>query len=162
VIEAAARTLSASGGSSPWSALTGFRLNGAARYEARLEDAAGVHAVTIDPQAPPPAVCVAKIGAHIVAFEAGAAYAFTAPKAGAASGDVGGEDTVRSPMPGKVVAVHAAKGDKVERGQPLITLEAMKMEHVLIAPISGVVEALNVASGEQVSEGVALAKLAPS
>ncbi|UUZ68816.1 acetyl-CoA carboxylase biotin carboxyl carrier protein subunit [Polaromonas sp. P2-4] len=53
-------------------------------------------------------------------------------------------------MNGRVVAVFAAVGDRVEAGQPIITLEAMKMEHVHAAPLSGIVKALNVAAGDQV------------
>ncbi|HZK58612.1 MAG TPA: acetyl-CoA carboxylase biotin carboxyl carrier protein subunit, partial [Cryobacterium sp.] len=52
---------------------------------------------------------------------------------GAASPDV------RSPMPGTVIAVHAATGDLVEIGQTILTVEAMKMEHKLIAATAGVV-----------------------
>nr|QQZ48712.1 biotin/lipoyl-binding protein [Phenylobacterium glaciei] len=65
-------------------------------------------------------------------------------------------------MPGKVVAVAVAVGDTVVRGQPLLTLEAMKMEHALTAPFDGEVEALNVSVGDQVSEGVTLARLKAS
>jgi biotin carboxyl carrier protein len=71
----------------------------------------------------------------------------------------GGDGAITSPMPGKVVAIAVAVGDEVSRGQPLLTLEAMKMEHALAAPFDGVVEALNVTVGDQVSEGVALARL---
>ena len=62
-------------------------------------------------------------------------------------------------MPGKIVALLVAAGDKVAKGQPLLTLEAMKMEHTLTAPFDGVVSDLSVAAGDQVSEGVALARL---
>jgi propionyl-CoA carboxylase alpha chain/3-methylcrotonyl-CoA carboxylase alpha subunit len=50
-------------------------------------------------------------------------------------------------------------GDAVVRGQALLTLEAMKMEHALGAPFDGEVESLSVSVGDQVSEGVTLAKL---
>jgi biotin carboxyl carrier protein len=63
-------------------------------------------------------------------------------------------------MPGKVVALAVAVGDKVTKGQPLLTLEAMKMEHALAAPFDGEVEALSVAVGDQVTEGAALVRLA--
>jgi propionyl-CoA carboxylase alpha chain/3-methylcrotonyl-CoA carboxylase alpha subunit len=65
-------------------------------------------------------------------------------------------------MPGKVVAVAVAQGDTVVRGQILLTLEAMKMEHALTAAFDGVVEVLSVAVGAQVSEGVVLARLTPA
>jgi 3-methylcrotonyl-CoA carboxylase alpha subunit len=62
-------------------------------------------------------------------------------------------------MPGKVILVSVAGGDTVRKGQSLVTLEAMKMEHVLTAPFDGVVAALTVKEGEQVAEGVALVRL---
>lgn len=63
-------------------------------------------------------------------------------------------------MPGRIIAVAVAAGDAVVKGQKLLTLEAMKMEHSLIAPFDGTVAELNAAEGGQVSEGVLLAKIA--
>ncbi|MBH1963665.1 MAG: acetyl-CoA carboxylase biotin carboxylase subunit [Comamonadaceae bacterium] len=62
-----------------------------------------------------------------------------------------GDGKVRASMNGRVVAVLVAEGDQVEAGQPIITLEAMKMEHVHLAPVSGRVSALSAALGEQVT-----------
>ncbi|MDZ4313299.1 MAG: acetyl/propionyl/methylcrotonyl-CoA carboxylase subunit alpha [Azonexus sp.] len=61
-----------------------------------------------------------------------------------------------APMPGKVVALLAQPGQKVEKGAPLLILEAMKMEHTITAPGAGVVKAFCYAAGEQVSDGAAL------
>jgi acetyl/propionyl-CoA carboxylase alpha subunit len=145
---------------SPWDGLAGFRLNAPARYPVRLQDAAGgVHQVEVDPAAPAPGLTTARLGEPVVVFAAGEAFAFTAPTAGPGAGEGGGEDAVRSPMPGKVVQVHAKDGDAVERGAPLLTLEAMKMEHVLTAPRAGVVAGLTARVGDQVSEGLVLARL---
>ena len=58
-----------------------------------------------------------------------------------------------APMPGKVLAVEVAEGDRVEAGQLLVVLEAMKMEHRIEAPAAGRVAALNVEVGEQVDNG---------
>jgi len=63
----------------------------------------------------------------------------------------GGDGTVRAPMNGSVVAVHVEPGTRVTRGQPLVVLEAMKIEHELTAPLDGVVEAVNVREGDQVA-----------
>ena len=63
-------------------------------------------------------------------------------------------------MPGRVTAVEVAAGQAVTKGQKLVTLEAMKMEHALTAPFDGTVEELNVTAGAQVSEGVVLVKVA--
>jgi 3-methylcrotonyl-CoA carboxylase alpha subunit len=62
-------------------------------------------------------------------------------------------------MPGKVTAVEVSSGDKVTKGQRLLTLEAMKMEHALTAPFDGVVAELNAKPGAQVTEGQVLVKV---
>nr|WP_062333686.1 biotin carboxylase N-terminal domain-containing protein [Herbidospora sakaeratensis] len=61
-----------------------------------------------------------------------------------------GDGAVRSPMPGTVLVVKAAQGDRVTEGQPLLIVEAMKMEHTVTAPIGGTVS-LRVRAGQQVS-----------
>jgi 3-methylcrotonyl-CoA carboxylase alpha subunit len=63
---------------------------------------------------------------------------------------------LRSPMPGKIVALVATPGSPVEKGAPLLVLEAMKMEHTLVAPRRGVVRAFHFAVGDQVADGVEL------
>ena len=78
---------------------------------------------------------------------------------GAAAGAHDGD--VRSPMPGAVVAVHVAEGDRVEEGQVLLVVEAMKMEHALSAPHPGVVSGLSVRPGSQVAVDQLLASVAP-
>jgi acetyl/propionyl-CoA carboxylase alpha subunit len=64
-----------------------------------------------------------------------------------------------APMPGSVTRVGAAAGDKVKAGQPLIWLEAMKMEHTIAAPSAGVLTQLNVSAGQQVDVGAVLARI---
>jgi len=61
-----------------------------------------------------------------------------------------------APMPGKVVALLAQPGQKVDKGTPLLILEAMKMEHTITAPAAGTVKAFCYAAGEQVADGAAL------
>jgi len=61
-----------------------------------------------------------------------------------------------APMPGKVVALLAQAGQKVEKGAPLLILEAMKMEHTITAPSAGTVKSFCYAAGEQVADGAAL------
>jgi geranyl-CoA carboxylase alpha subunit len=65
----------------------------------------------------------------------------------------GGDGKVRAAMNGRVVAVLVKPGDKVAAGQPVMTLEAMKMEHVHTAGVAGTVAAIDVAEGEQVTTG---------
>ena len=62
-------------------------------------------------------------------------------------------------MPGRITSVSVKAGDTVGKGQPLFTLEAMKMEHTLTAPFDGQVAEISAKPGEQVSEGVVLARL---
>ena len=64
-----------------------------------------------------------------------------------------------APMPGNVIRLGAAVGDAVTTGQPLIWLEAMKMEHTIAAPTAGVLVELNVDTGDQVEVGAVLARV---
>ncbi|MFA1547843.1 acetyl/propionyl/methylcrotonyl-CoA carboxylase subunit alpha [Actinomadura chokoriensis] len=77
-------------------------------------------------------------------------------ESGAASA-AAGDGVLRSPMPGTVLAVKAAEGDRVGAGQPLVVVEAMKMEHTVTAPIAGVVAKLPVRAGAQVALDAVLA-----
>ena len=97
-------------------------------------------------------------GSTAVIFAEGYAYRVTLERraAGAAGASDGG---LISPMPGKIIAVEVRQGDSVAKGQKLVTLEAMKMEHSLVAPFDGVVAELNAAEGGQVSEGTLLARI---
>ena len=62
-----------------------------------------------------------------------------------------------APMPGTVVAVAVAVGDRVAAGQPVLVLEAMKMQHTVSAPSAGVVTEIDVEAGAQVAAGEVLA-----
>jgi 3-methylcrotonyl-CoA carboxylase alpha subunit len=66
------------------------------------------------------------------------------------------EDKVRSPLPGKIIDLRVKAGDRVSKGQPLLVLEAMKMEHTLAAPADGTIKSVRYAVGEQVAEGAEL------
>lgn len=79
---------------------------------------------------------------------------FTDPSTEVAAG------SLIAPMPGVVLRVGAAVGDTVTAGTPIVWLEAMKMEHTIVAPADGVLEILNVEPGQQVELGTVLAQLA--
>ncbi|RKP50219.1 acetyl/propionyl/methylcrotonyl-CoA carboxylase subunit alpha [Pararobbsia silviterrae] len=64
-----------------------------------------------------------------------------------------------APMPGKVVAIHVEAGQAVEKGQALLVIEAMKMEHTIVAPADGIVDAMLFRVGDQVSDGAQLLHL---
>jgi excisionase family DNA binding protein len=82
-----------------------------------------------------------------------------AARAAAAHAHVGGAAEVVAPMPGSVLAVHVGVGDTVAAGDPIVTLEAMKMEHVVAASAPGLVAELAVRPGDQVTRGATLATI---
>jgi 3-methylcrotonyl-CoA carboxylase alpha subunit len=77
---------------------------------------------------------------------------------GSASADHG----LEAPMPGIVARVMVAAGDRVTKGQPLVAVEAMKMEHLVRAPRDGRVKSVRIAAGEMVAGGVPLVELDPA
>jgi len=78
----------------------------------------------------------------------------------AAAGPSGGaQSSLTAPMPGTVIKVLAAPGDKVEQRQTLLVLEAMKMETPVVSPYAGTVKAVHVAEGDRVAGGALLVEL---
>ena len=77
----------------------------------------------------------------------------------ASEGEAGGAGKILAPMPGLVKKVFAAAGDEVEKGTPILVLEAMKMEHTLAAPRDGKLSEVMVAEGDQVEDGTLLAAM---
>jgi acetyl/propionyl-CoA carboxylase alpha subunit len=86
------------------------------------------------------------------------------PDATAAADHAAGpeQSTVSAPMPGTVIKVLVAEGDRVAARQPLVVLEAMKMETPLLSPYDGTVRAVHVAEGDRVAGGTLLVELADS
>ena len=143
---------------SPWVQASGFRLNAPVRLEVRLDYGGETFAIPGDPTAGEVLGAVYLDG-HAIVFEAGETYEFSDPSAVVGAALAGSDGAVRSPMPGKIAAVHVAVGDTVARGEALVTLEAMKMEHALAAPFDGVIAEVAATLGEQVNEGVMLARV---
>ena len=81
-------------------------------------------------------------------------------RAAAERGGLAAEPDLRSPMPGTVTAVFAADGDRVEEGDAIVAIEAMKMEHRVVAAVDGTVR-LSVAVGDLVSRDQAVARIEP-
>jgi len=77
----------------------------------------------------------------------------------AATASTESDGKVRAAMNGRVVAVLVRQGERVEAGQPVMTLEAMKMEHVHAAPVAGTISAIDVVEGEQVTTGKIVAEI---
>ena len=144
---------------SPWSALHGFRSNASAAARVSLTHHGMTRTIEAGAELPLEGVATAQ-GGSVLVFADGQAFAFTLPGAGGrgAAGDALDGD-IESPMPGRVISVDVAAGTQVTRGQKLLTLEAMKMEHGLTAPFDGMVTELNVAEGAQVTEGTLLVRI---
>jgi 3-methylcrotonyl-CoA carboxylase alpha subunit len=98
---------------------------------------------------------------RVVVFREGQAFAFHLSARGSVGGATASSGAIIAPMPGKVTSVEISHGEKVSKGQRLLTLEAMKMEHGLTAPFDGVVTELNAKAGAQVVEGAVLARVEP-
>ncbi|MBB3910977.1 acetyl/propionyl/methylcrotonyl-CoA carboxylase subunit alpha [Sphingomonas desiccabilis] len=92
-------------------------------------------------------------------FEAGAAFTVAPYRVEGARGGAGGDGALLAPMPGRITAVEVGAGDLVIKGQRLMTLEAMKMEHGLVAPFDGTIAELPAAAGAQVREGSLLVRV---
>lgn len=106
------------------------------------------------------AAVVVRDGHSVTLFAEGATYVFHAQEAVGLHGEEeAGGDVLAAPMPGLVRLVSVREGTVVAKGDPLVTMEAMKMELVLAAPRDGTVEAVAVAAGDQVSEGAVLLRL---
>jgi acetyl-CoA/propionyl-CoA carboxylase biotin carboxyl carrier protein len=145
----------------------GWRLNGPAR--ARLvadEETERWVAAAAGPADPP--IAAAHDGASVHLDVGGRSVAFRvasppdvdrAAKAAASHAVGAGIAEVHSPMPGAVIAVHVAVGDLVDADDPIVTLEAMKMEHAVPSPRAGRVGELLVGVGDQVTRGQILATL---
>ena len=141
----AAALLCASPGDGPVSALVGFRLNAPSRAQARLlDDAGSVHIVHFDEiEADEPT-------ADVLAFSDGFARRYVLEEARGSGQSAAADGAILSPMPGRIISVDVKAGDAVVKGQKLLTLEAMKMEHSLTAPFDGTVLELNAEVGGQV------------
>jgi 3-methylcrotonyl-CoA carboxylase alpha subunit len=95
---------------------------------------------------------------HVTVFAEGAAFNFVVPDPFARAAETGnGASSMRAPMPGLVKLVRAAKGDAVVKNQPLLILEAMKMEHTITAQHDGIIADI-ATEGAQVTDGTVLVR----
>ncbi len=100
---------------------------------------------------------VVRDGEVLHVFSGGAHHALRHQDPLAHAGEAEAEGgRLTAPMPGKVVAVLATKGQQVKQGEPLVIMEAMKMEHTIAAPRDGVIEDILYAVGDQVADGAPL------
>ena len=146
---------------SPWdnvSGAVGFRANAPARMSQSIVVDGEPHlARLLDDDDHPMTRLLGLSANRVIAFENGSAFDVSAFARGGAASGPAADGSLRAPMPGKIVATPAKPGDTVARGQPVVVLEAMKMEHALVAPFDGVVAEIAVAVGDQVTDGTVLA-----
>jgi 3-methylcrotonyl-CoA carboxylase alpha subunit len=131
----------------------------------RLAAAGGatVEELALEIDGRPRRALVARVRDRILVALDGRVYAFETGEAARGTGHGGaGSNVVTAPMPGKVVAVLVAAGDAVTPGQPLVVLEAMKMESTLAAELEGRVRAVHAVAGALVDAGQVLVELEPA
>jgi len=144
---------------SPWTRLDGFRINASTAPIVRMLYRG--QSISASPLPHPNDVTGYSVanGAALV-HENGETYLFTLDTGERSAGEASaGDGAILSPMPGKIVSIAAKAGAALKKGDAILVLEAMKMEHTLTAPFDGKLTELNVKAGAQVSEGVLLAKL---
>ncbi len=149
--------------------LRGFRVNAPHRAEIRVTIDGTLQTVSLamsrdailDAGWDRPTMLVDDDG-EITAYEDGAAFVIALARVDGNAAGAAADGAILSPMPGRILAVDVAVGDAVVKGQKLVTLEAMKMEHSLTAPFDGIVEALDATVGGQVSEGTVLVTIGAS
>ncbi len=153
-LQEVAAALCGSAGSDPWSAAVGLRLNAAPRAQARLlDDSEQVHVVDLrEIEADEPS-------REVLLFDSGFARRYTLERVEGGLHHSAADGAILSPMPGKIIAVDVSEGQHVTKGQKLLTLEAMKMEHTLTAPFDGTVVELNAPPGAQVQVEALLARI---
>ena len=145
------------GSSSTHDEMVGWRLNAPRRQLVRvLVD--GVDRWVV-PNSEGDARVASFLGPLALLNERGQTYQVTQYRTEGGSAIHAHDGDILSPMPGKIIAVEVIQGQSVIKGQKLLTLEAMKMEHTLTAPFDGVVAELNAVAGAQVQVEAVLARI---
>ena len=149
-------------GDDPWSIPDSFRLAGEARRTIEFE-ADGKRLSAPVPKEKPGLHVLRLANGDIAVINRGETVVLR-PHDPLLDAEAEGSDaqSIVAPMPGKVVQVAVKAGERVVRGQPLVILEAMKMEHTLSAPSDTTVEAVHAAVGDQITEGTVLVRFAES
>ncbi|WP_299478964.1 acetyl/propionyl/methylcrotonyl-CoA carboxylase subunit alpha [uncultured Roseibium sp.] len=144
------------------------RALGSRRFEVHLTEGERIftvvkvdgNAITYDCEGHRASAVVVCSGDGLTVFQNGHAFSIGLPDMLGSDDDAAGTgDQVIAPMPGLVKVLSAGNGDTVSKDQPLVILEAMKMEHTLKAPRDGMIGEVFVAEGEQVTDGTVLLAL---
>jgi 3-methylcrotonyl-CoA carboxylase alpha subunit len=157
---------------SPWDTTDGFQLSGPriVTLPILIDGEPAEAAVSYGPDGVKIAVAGEQAAVDATAIETDAIYVLrhgrqtVVRRVDAGSGDLDhgdGDGQIRAPMHGKVLALLVAEGDRVEKGQRVAIVEAMKMEHALTARRAGRVTDIVVAVGSQVAEGARLMNVEP-
>ena len=146
----------------PLADLAGFRMNAAPSAAVALGRGGEFRTVALDGEEPMAAVSGFRDDERVVVFYEGQATQFELTSRGSVGGHGVHDGEIVAPMPGRVTAVEVLPGETIAKGQRLLTLEAMKMEHGLVAPFDGTVAEVAVAAGAQVGEGTVLARVTPA
>jgi 3-methylcrotonyl-CoA carboxylase alpha subunit len=155
LIRAAAHAVLASVPADPWSALVGWRGSAPDFREVSVEINGRLYQAV--PEESEPAARAFVIDGELLLFAGGTPWRCRTPAVARDAAARGHPDgAMVSPMPGRIVSVATQSGATVKRGQRLVVLEAMKMEHAIMAPFDGVVSDLPVNEGDQVTEGTML------
>ncbi len=142
-----------------WRGALGFRLNAPANRTVAVGVEGRVHLTELPDDWRYKAIVGESVADGVAVNDDGLSFLASLPRTSGAAAGTAADGSILSPMPGRIIAVEVAEGDVVAKGQKLVTLEAMKMEHSLVAPFDGTVEALNAVVGGQVSEGATLVKI---
>jgi len=141
--------------------LAGFRVNAPRSRRVVLHHHGEARTIDLDNGEPFALAKIERTGDDLLIFSFGEVYRFALNADATAAGQGAGDGALTAPMPGKVSAVDVALGAAVTKGQRILTLEAMKMEHALVAPFDGTVTEINVESGVQVRGDAILARITP-
>jgi 3-methylcrotonyl-CoA carboxylase alpha subunit len=134
---------------SVWRSLAGFRMAAPPRFHIAVSS--GGRDYLLDrPVQKPAKLSTIILGDEVLVADMGQAFVFKRKRTDGGAHGPTSSGTILSPMPGKIIAVDVTQGQTVTKGQKLLTLEAMKMEHSLTAPFDGVVVELNAVAGAQV------------
>jgi len=143
----------------PWRAEIGFRMNAPNNLSVSVGVEGKAYRTTLPADWRYKMLIGEPVGDGVAINIDGLSFLASLPRVSAGAVGNAADGAILSPMPGRVIAVDVAAGDSVAKGQKLVTLEAMKMEHSLVAPFDGTVAKLTATFGAQVSEGALLAQI---
>ena len=143
-----------------WRRITGFRLNAAVSPPVpHLTDGAHIADVIAEENPSFDSRWAERIDEGWLVNDLGRTFVMCQVRHDGAAAGAGSDGAILSPMPGRVIAMDVAAGDAVAKGQRLLVLEAMTMEHALVAPFDGTVAEVNAQAGGQVAEGAVLVRV---